>query len=207
MTATIATRPPRTTLVTRLARLFIRLVGWRLVGELPDTKHWVLIAAPHTSNLDTPIMLAGAFGFGVPLSWMVKAELVRGPLGFLLRALGGIPIDRGQRSNTVQQMVDLFRVRPEFYLAISPEGTRKRRDYWKSGFYHIAVGAGVPIVFGFIDYYRREVGVGPFLVPTGDLEADMRVIREFYERIGARYPDKKGPIVLPEQVERAATKE
>ena len=201
--SSIGTRPLPTTLVTRLARLFIRLIGWRLAGALPDTRHWVLIAGPHTSNLDAPIMLGGALAFGVPLSWMVKAELVRGPLGFLLRAVGGIPIDRGQRSNTVQQMIDLFRTRPEFYLAISPEGTRKRRDYWKSGFYHIAVGAGVPIVFGFIDYRTREVGVGPFLVPTGDLEADMRVIRDFYEPIGARYPDKKGPIILPEQVERA----
>ena len=152
-------------------------------------------------------MLAAAVVLGVPLSWLGKAEIFRGPLAPLLRAVGGIPIDRTQRSNTVQQMVDLFRSRPEFYLALSPEGTRKRSATWKSGFYHIAVGAGVPIVFGFIDYRRRQVGVGPFLVPTGDIEADMRVIRDFYEPIVPRYPHKKGSMVLPEQGERTAIQE
>ena len=201
--SSIGTRPLPTTLLTRTVRLFLRLLGWRVAGTLPDTRHWVLIGAYHTSNLDTPLMLAAAFVLGVPLSWLAKGELFRGPLAPLLRAVGGIPVDRSQRSNTVQQMVELFRTRPEFYLALSPEGTRKRSEYWKSGFYHIAVGAGVPIVLGFIDYRTREVGVGPFLVPTGDLEADMRVIRAFYEPIQPRYPDKKGPIVLPEQAERA----
>ena len=203
----IPTRPLRPTLLSRLVRLMLRLVGWHVVGSLPDTKHWVLIGAHHTSNVDTPFMLAAAVVLGVPLSWLAKAELFRGPLAPLLRAVGGIPIDRSQRSNTVQQMIDLFRTRPEFYLALSPEGTRKRSATWKSGFYHIAVGAGVPIVFGFIDYRRREVGVGPFLVPTGDIEADMRVIRAFYEPIQPRYPDKKGSIVLPEQSERVLAKQ
>ncbi|MCW5851893.1 MAG: lysophospholipid acyltransferase family protein [Anaerolineae bacterium] len=204
--SSIPTRPLRPTLLSRLVRRLLRLLGWEVVGTLPDTRHWVLIGAHHTSNLDTPFMLAAAVVLGVPLSWLAKAELFRGPLAPLLRAVGGIPIDRAQRSNTVQQMVNLFRSRPEFYLALSPEGTRKRSEYWKSGFYHIAVGAGVPIVFGFIDYRRRQVGVGPFLVPTGDIEADMRVIRDFYEPIVPRYPDKKGSMILPEQDERAAVK-
>ena len=202
----IPTRPLRPTLLSRLVRRLLRLLGWEVVGTLPDTRHWVLIGAHHTSNLDTPFMLAAAVVLGVPLSWLAKAELFRGPLAPLLRAVGGIPIDRAQRSNTVQQMVELFQTRPEFYLALSPEGTRKRSEYWKSGFYHIAVGAGVPIVFGFIDYRRRQVGVGPFLVPTGDIEADMRVIREFYEPIVPRYPDKKGSMILPEQDELTAVK-
>ncbi len=204
----IGTRPLPSTPLTRLVRLLLRLVGWQVVGTLPDTRHWVLIGAYHTSNLDTVLMLAAAVALGVPLSWIAKAELFRGPLAPfapLFRSAGAIPIDRSQRSNTVQQMVELFRTRPEFYLALSPEGTRKRSEHWKSGFYHIAVGAGVPIVFGFIDYGRREVGVGPFLVPSGDIEADMRVIRDFYEPIQPRYPDKKGPIVLPEQGERVPT--
>jgi 1-acyl-sn-glycerol-3-phosphate acyltransferase len=187
----------------RFAQLYLRIVGWQLAGIVPDIPKFVLIAAPHTSSWDVPVMLMVRLALGVRLSWMGKAELFRFPFGGFFRMLGGIPVYRSERNNMVQQMVDHFNNNEHLYLAVAPEGSRGYRDHWKSGFYHIARGANVPIVFGFIDYKRKTSGVGPMLLPTGDINADMAVIREFYEPLGALNPEMKGPIVLAEQKQTA----
>jgi 1-acyl-sn-glycerol-3-phosphate acyltransferase len=162
-----------------IGRAWLRLHGWRLEGPLPDAPKFVLILAPHTSNWDVPFMLALAWVYGIHIEWMVKDSLFVPPLGWLLRWLGGIPIDRRAPHGIVGQMVDAFAQRDELILGVPPEGTRKLGKYWKSGFYEIARNAGVPIVMGFLDFGNRVGGMGPMLQPD-DMREDMARFREFY---------------------------
>ncbi len=177
-----------------IGRFYVWLVGWRIEGQKPDVAKYVLIAAPHTSNWDFPIMLAMSWVLGMRVNWMGKHTLFRFPFGPLMRWLGGVSVDRRSRHNTVQQIVNEFARRDDLVLLVPPEGTRRRADYWKSGFYYMALGAGVPLVFGFLDYRRKVGGIGPTYYPTGDVERDLEVIRRFYEPIGPKYPDCYGPI-------------
>jgi 1-acyl-sn-glycerol-3-phosphate acyltransferase len=177
-------------LASWLARGIIWIVGWHFAGEPPDVPQYVLIAAPHTSNLDFLAMLALDFAFQVGAVWMGKASLFRGPLGPIFRHLGGIPIDRNSRHNVVEQAVRAFQHSERMVLVIAPEGTRARTKRWKTGFYYIALGAGVPIVLGFMDYGRKTVGLGPTLMPSGDIEADMGIIRDFYKDKEGKHPDR-----------------
>lgn len=179
----------------------LRWGGWHLKGQLPLGEKFVMIAAPHTSNWDLPVMLAVAFAFGIELSWMGKHTLFWGPLGMFFRWLGGIPIDRRATHDVVAQSVALFQHRERLILAVAPEGTRKKVRYWKTGFYHIACGAGVPILLGFIDYRRKETGVGPTVQPTGDLEADLKIIREFYAGITGLYEADTSPVAVRQATE------
>jgi len=194
----------RTIFDSRLARavlrplsvLVLRARGWRLEGEPPDVPRYVLIAAPHTSNWDLVLMLLMAFAFRVRVFWMGKHTLFRAPGGPLLRWLGGIPIDRSRSQNVVEQCVAAFRGRSRLVLAVPPEATRARARGWRTGFYHIAVGAGVPIALGFLDWGRKVGGFGPLLVPTGDLEADLDRIRAVYAPVRGRYPDQASPVAV-----------
>jgi len=182
-----------------LGHLYLWLLGWKIEGARPPQRKYVILAAPHTSNWDVPLMLSMSYVLGVPLSWIGKHTLFKPPLGWLMRLLGGVPVDRRARHNAVQQMVDEFNRRDEFYLAITPEGTRGRAEYWKSGFYYIAVGAKVPIVLGLLDFRRKRGGLFEVIEPTGDLQADMERIRAFYADATAKYPADFGPIRLREE--------
>ena len=183
----------------RLAKWFLRLAGWTPEGALPDARGYVLIAAPHTTNWDLLYFLAHAWAFGVRVSWMGKHTLFRGPMGTVMRRLGGVAIQRNQRNDMVAQMADAFARNPDLVLTVPPEGTRGRAEHWKSGFYRIAQAAGVPIVMGFLDYERKVGGLGPALTPTGDLKRDMDEIRRFYGSIQGKYPERFGPIALQEE--------
>jgi len=176
----------------RVAHLLLKIFRWRMEGSVPDLAKFVMIAAPHTSNWDLPITLTLAFTFKLKIFWMGKDAMFRWPFGAMFRWLGGIPIDRSQRKNMVEQTIDVFRRNEEMVIVIPPEGTRSKVRYWKTGFYHVANGAGVPIVLGFLDYRRKAGGFGPVLVPTGDIEADMGTIRAFYANIVGKYLDKSG---------------
>jgi len=183
-----------------LAKFLFRIFGWRAEGELPDIPKYVIITT-HTSNWDLIVGLTFwsiiSYGFfKVKFSWMGKAEVFRGPLGPFLKRVGGIPIDRGARHHVVEQVIQAFRSRENLVMVIAPEGTRKKATHWKTGFYYIAQGAQVPIVFGFIDYKRKAAGLGPAMTPAGDIQADMEIIRDFYSNIQARHPDQVGDIVL-----------
>lgn len=161
--------------------MLLRMLGWRIVGQRPPEEKCVLIAAPHTSNWDFPTMMAAAFVLRLELHWMGKHTLFpAGPVGAIMRWFGGIPIDRRQAQNTVEQMVEHFRQRDELLILITPEGTRRKVELWKAGFYHIAVGANVPIYLGFVDAARREAGVGGVFIPTGDYARDLAEIQAFY---------------------------
>ena len=181
-----------------LAKTILGAFGWRTEGVLPAASKYVIVGAPHTSNWDFVLMLALALVFRIKVSWMGKHTLFRWPLGALLKRLGGIPIDRTARHNVVEQAVQAFHNSESLILLITPEGTRKKVPYWKTGFYYIAQAANVPIVLAFADYKRKVGGVGPTIVPSGDIEADMRIIRDFYADIVGKYPDQAGDIqVLP----------
>jgi len=183
-----------------LARGFLRATGWTAEGEKPRERRFVLIAAPHTSNWDLAYLLALAAIFDVKVSWMGKHALFRPPLGWLMRRAGGIPIVRHRSGNMVSQMTRAFEESTSLALVVPAEGTRSYVAHWKSGFYHIARSANVPIVLGYLDYARRCGGFGPALLPTGDISADMDEIRGFYaDKIG-KYPEKFGEVRLKEEM-------
>lgn len=187
--------------LNRLALLLLRLFGWRTEGRVPDLSHFVVIAAPHTSYWDAILMLTAGCAFNVKFSWMVKDAAFFFPLGIVTRFFGGVPIDRSRRSNVVAQAIERFQQRDALFLAVSPEGTRRRADHWKTGFYHIARGAGVPIVFGYIDFKRKVAGLGPTFVPTGDIEADFEVFERFYSEVTPKYPEMRGRVALRPEAE------
>jgi len=179
-----------------LALLFFWGTGWKTAGRKPEVDRYVVIAAPHTSNWDFINTLALAFIFRLNPKIMMKDAWFRGPLGPLFRWLGALPIDRTRSQNVVAQSVAAFKEAPRMVLVVPPSGTRRRVESWKSGFYHIARGAGVPIALGFLDYDRKVGGFGPLFQPTGDIERDMAVIRDFYRPIAGKYPAQtcQGPV-------------
>jgi 1-acyl-sn-glycerol-3-phosphate acyltransferase len=172
-----------------LGQVYTALIGWRYAGELPNLPKFVLIIAPHTSNIDFPVGLAPLFALGLRLSFMAKSSLFWEPLGTYLRWLGGAPIDRKAAGSYVGAAITEFEQRDQFILVITPEGTRTKVDRWKTGFYHIARGAGVPILPVTFDYGRREFRFGTPLMPSEDLEGNIKTLQEFYNAGQARKPE------------------
>ncbi|MEM7570856.1 MAG: lysophospholipid acyltransferase family protein [Pseudomonadota bacterium] len=184
-------RPPKGLLyeLRRLIALGLyRAAGWRTEGTAPETDKFVVIAAPHTSNWDLPFMLGVAYSYRIKLHWMGKASLFKPPFGWLMKALGGIPIDRSKKNDVVSQMVDVYAAAEKLAVAIPPEGTRSNVRVWKTGFYNIAHGASVPIALGFLDYSRKVGGIGGVFTTTGDYDADLKEIQAFYAGVVGKYP-------------------
>jgi 1-acyl-sn-glycerol-3-phosphate acyltransferase len=185
-----------------LARLIYWLVGWRVEAVLPELPKYVVILAPHTSYWDGFLAFVGeaiyTCGFHtVKFFWLGKHTLFTWPFGYLMRWLGGIPVDRRVRHALVDQAVQAFKEREDIVLAITPEGMRQKSRYWKTGFYYIALGAQVPILLVYADYRRKRLGTGPLLMPSGDIQADMTTMRTFYSSITARHPEKVGQMEVP----------
>lgn len=176
--------------------------GWKIIGERPTAKKVVVVAAPHTSNWDFVWVLAFATHYDLRISWLGKHTLFTPPFAWFMRWLGGIPVVRDRRGNLVDQIIDAFAEYESLALAVPPEGTRGQSEYWKSGFYHIARGANVPILLSYLCYENRTGGFGPELVPTGDVRRDMDVIREFYKDKIGRRADLVSRIHLREEEER-----
>jgi len=172
----------------RLAHGFLGLFGWRVEGELPAEPRFVLIVAPHTSNWDFPIGILAMFATGLRLSWLGKHTVFRFPVAGILRWLGGEPINRSATHGTVEVAIEQFKARRQWVLGIAPEGTRKRVEQWKTGFYRIAVGAGVPILPVWIDYSRRVLGLGTPFHPSGEVAADLAAVRRIFRKEMARHP-------------------
>ena len=171
---------------------WLRRRGWTLVCSTPLPPKAVVCIAPHTSNWDFVYGMLFKRALRLKISFLMKKEWFAFPLGGLMRSLGGIPVDRSKHALLTDIIAGEFARRNEFYLAITPEGTRSLCCHWKRGFYFIAQKAQVPIVLGYIDYARKEVGYTRLFVPTGDVEADMAAIKNFYKTIGAKYPEKFG---------------
>ena len=177
-----------------LARLILRIGGWTPVGGLPDEPKAIIVAAPHTSNWDGFWGLVYKVSIGAEIHFFAKHSLFWFPLSTLLRALGGIELDRERAGSAVRQAINMFEKQDSFYFGLAPEGTRERMPGWKSGFYRIAEGAGVPVYLGFLDYAHKRLGIGPRFDVSGDQEADFAVLRDFYGDVQGRWPEKASPI-------------
>lgn len=180
-----------------ISRFIFWLFGWKIEGAYPaDLKKSVMVAAQHTSNWDFLFTRAAFFIMGIPVRYTVKKELMFFPLGLILRGLGAIAIDRNPnpekpKRSMVEAMQALFDERERLVVLVTPEGTRSKVDNWKTGFYHVAVGAKVPIVLGYLDYSRKVAGIGPVIQPTGNLETQLKEIQDFYKTVVPKHPEKR----------------
>jgi 1-acyl-sn-glycerol-3-phosphate acyltransferase len=181
---------PMARAVKWLLLLMYRMRGWKAVGNVPEPRRFILIAAPHTSNWDFVNFLGLTADLKVRAHFMGKLSLFRWPIGGFMKQMGGIPVDRRNASNVVQQMVDEFARRAEFMLTVAPEGTRGKAKKWRTGFYQIAIAAKVPMVVGFMDYGRKTGGLGPLIWPTGDFRADMMKVLEIYKSCIPKFPER-----------------
>lgn len=185
-------RPPRGLLVDVwhwLGSAFLAIGGWKIAGDWPDDAKCVIIAAPHTSNWDGIWMIAAAARWRIRLRYMGKKSLTTGIFGGIVKWTGCIPIDRSKSNDVVAAMKEAFAAEAGLVLAVPPEGTRDPVDKWKSGFYHIALGAGVPITLAVMDYATKTVSLPATLWPSGDYERDLAIIQGFYANAKGKYPE------------------
>jgi len=186
----------RKPLSQHVALAIARLLGWQI--EIPPSvpRKCVIVGAHHTSGSDFFVTMLYLFASNLRFRWIAKDTAFRWPFGWLMRRLGGIPVVRSSRSNFVEQVVAMYNASDRLRIAISPEGTRSEAGYWKTGFYYIAQGAGVPIMLAYVDYPRKLVGIGPQVTPSGDIEVDMQVLARFYADKTPRYPQRRGEVRL-----------
>lgn len=169
-----------------LGRWTLRALGWRVEGPFPDAPKLVIIAAPHTSNWDFVVGIAAKLALGIRVLWFGKDSLFRGPLGAIMTSLGGMPVDRSSAHDIVSQLVAEFARRDQMILALAPEGTRKRVERWRTGFYHIAQGARVPILPVALNWGERAVQVGQPFVTTGDIDQDLVELQGRFAGVSGR---------------------
>lgn len=181
---------PLARFVRALMLWFYRRQGWIAVGEVPEPRRFILIAAPHTSNWDFLYYLGLTADKGIRPHFMGKLSLFQWPIGGFMRQMGGIAVDRTGGHNYVDAMVAEFARRDEFMLTVAPEGTRRKTRKWRTGFYHIAMAAKVPMVVGLMDYAKKTGGLGPAIWPTGDFRADMERVLAVYRDCTPKYPDR-----------------
>mgnify|MGYP003609630246 CR=1 FL=1 len=177
-----------------IAGFLLRVFGWRTVYQAPPGPKSVIVVYPHTSNWDFPVGMLFRFYYAMPIRWAGKHTMFRWPLrGFFLR-LGGVPINRSNPVGLIDQLADEFARSESLHLCIAPEGTRSYTDHWKSGFYRLAMKAGVPVGLGFIDFGRKEAGVERWITLSGDVDADLGVIRAYYAGKQGYAPEKASDI-------------
>lgn len=177
-------------MVKFLSKTALRLFGWKIEGNFPEGKKFVVVAAPHTSSWDFVLGRLYYNSIGKSVRFMINEKFFFFPLGAWIKSLGAIPVKSGRKIGLVKAMVSEFHKRDEFLLTITPEGTRKRVRKWMRGFYFIAKDANVPIVLGFIDYKMKTLGTKTTIYLTDDVEADMERIRKVYEVVTAYHPEK-----------------
>ncbi|MFA5505023.1 MAG: 1-acyl-sn-glycerol-3-phosphate acyltransferase [Vulcanimicrobiota bacterium] len=182
--------------------LCTKILGWKFVGERPPEKKVMLLGAPHTSNLDYFLTLALIHHWQLPLRYLVKNNAFKGPLAPILKSLGGIPVDRSKSNQLVDSMVETIKAQDEIAMGVLPEGTRKYVEYWKSGFYFIAVGAEIPIYPVLVDGAEKTILMGPKMVPSGDLEGDVALLADFFGDTKGVKPEKSGPVRVRPREER-----
>lgn len=169
-------------------------MGWKIIGEFPkDLKKFIIIGAPHTTNMDFVLGALVKFSTGLPINFIGKQSLFKPPYGFIFKALGGTPVNRKKSTNLVQSIVNIFNEREEFILALSPEGTRKRTYKWKTGFYYVAKGANVPIIMNTFDFKNKTYLISKPYYLTEDIEKDFKFFHDFYKDIQGKYPEKFNP--------------
>ena len=187
---------PAASRLARIAWRVQRMTGWSTILAQPVPSRCVIVFFPHTSNWDFVVGLLAKWAIGLHVRWVAKDSLFETPLAPLLRRWGGIPVNRRERSGMVARLCEAIAANDEFRVVIAPEGTRSRTAGWRSGFYRLALAAGVPLGLAYIDYRTREIGIGAWLELTGDVEADMAEIARFYRGRIARRPELAGPVRL-----------
>lgn len=178
------------TLSQTIARGLLKCAGWRILGQKPQDAKYVFIVAPHTSNWDFIIGKLGAMALGIQLKIAIKASWFFPPMGWILKSLGAMPVDRKNAGGFLKQMIQAYKNKQTFVFTVTPEGTRSFVKYWKAGFYTIAMAAEVPIVLAKLDFGKKEVGVIARIQPCGDIEKDFETIMTHYQEVEARYPEK-----------------
>lgn len=176
------------------ARWLLRIFGWQIHYTDPCTRRYVMIVSPHTSNWDFPIGYAANVALGLQTHWLGKHTLFKPPFGFIMKAMGGIPVYRDSAENLVSQVAQRFAESDRLILAMTPEGTRSKVAYWKSGFWRIARAAGVPIVMATLDYGRKQIVVSPPFHPGDDRQKDFERIDAFYSGRVGKHPQRQGPV-------------
>ena len=161
-------------------RFLIKIFGWRVEGGVPESKHMLIIAAPHTSNWDALFLLGAAYTFGIKVNWLVKNSFFVPVLAQMIAFFGGVPVDRSRATNMVSRLANQIRNSDGTNLVVPPAGTRSYTEYWKSGFYRIALEANIPVVCGYLDYDRKVAGLGLTFELSGEVKEDMARIRAFY---------------------------
>jgi len=181
-------------IVRGVGQAWLRAFGWTVIGDWPGVPKAVLVAAPHTSNWDGLHMLAGAAHYRIKLRWMGKASLARGPLGGLMMRAGLVPVERAEALDQVAQAARAIRAADDMILAVAPEGTRAFAEAWKTGFYHIAAEAGVPLIMAILDYGKRTITLTPPLDLTGDKDADIQAVKSVYAGVVPKKPENWQPV-------------
>jgi 1-acyl-sn-glycerol-3-phosphate acyltransferase len=184
------------TLGQRNALRLLHLFGWRVRFKPLPGPHGVAVVYPHTSNWDFVVGLLAKWAVGLPFRWLGKESLFRGAVGMAMRAWGGVPVERGASTGATQRLADTMRSSDWFWLALAPEGTRSYRPHWRSGFYHLAVTAKVPLLIVYIDYPNKELSVVDTISLTGDQERDMAAIAAAYKGHHGLHPELEAPIML-----------
>lgn len=174
----------------KLSKWILKIAGWKAFVTVAEPQKSIICVAPHTSNWDFLIGKLSYLALGREASFLIKKSWFFFPMGYLFRAMGGVPVDRSKRTSVTQQMAEEFGKRESFHLAITPEGTRGLVSKWKMGFYHIALKANVPIQLAYIDYVKKELGIKKVFYPTGDEKADLEKIQAYYKDVHARFPEK-----------------
>ena len=177
-------------MLPRTCAMLLKSLGWSLDNACAEVDKYVLVCAPHTSNWDFPLGLSGSWALQLDANWIGKHTLFRKPYGWFFRAVGGTPVDRRQASDLIEQMTDLFNRSERMILALAPEGTRSKTDHWKSGFYYIARAAKVPIAMAYLDYGKKQLGIGGGFSPTDDIQETFQRIRDFYKDRKGKFPEK-----------------
>lgn len=188
MLSSVGARIPRSggPLSKRIGSLVLKLLGWRVEGDFADHPKMVAIVAPHTSNWDFIVGISARFALRLDASWLGKDALFKPPLGWLMRAWGGIAIDRSASHDVVSQTIDTFTARQQVFLVITPEGTRKQVSRWRTGFWHIAKGAGVPILPIVFDWGAKVIRVQPAFMPGTDVDSDVQKLQSMFANARGR---------------------
>ncbi len=189
----------QSTITEKIAKAVIKLLGWKAVGKMPNAPKYILVGYPHTSNYDTLIGIFIFLSMGVHIKWIGKQSLFKGPVGWLIKKTGGIPVNRQKSQNFVRNIQTVFNKYDRLVIALSPEGTRQKTDFWRTGFYYMALAAQVPIALGYLDYPTKTGGFGPLIWPSGNIKQDMEKIRTFYQGIHGKYPQLEGAIRIKEK--------
>lgn len=192
----------------KFAQAILNLLGWRVDTFYPIEKKYIIVGAHHTTNWDLPLALLFSMASGIQFNFLAKDEAFWGPFGYVMRRLGGLPVNRRANTHFVDQIAEEFHKRENLVIGITPEGTRKKTAYWKTGFYYIALAAKVPIALAYFDYPNRRVGIGKMLTPSGNLEADLEIIRAFYADKKGKYPSQHGEIrIQPSEIKTSSLPE